>query len=213
MKNIFRILSVALVAGSMLFVACGKEDDPVTPTPSNPTDTTSTPTTPTDTTTPPAQQLAWEVSCGTFSWNCESSDDALIGAEFTADTMYLQLMSSNSGYATQPYCGLYGGNAVGNYTEADYVWCAFITAGQNGMVSGQYANYQSLSSLGTTMTQSITAIDLNNMTISCTFSGKVLDVAAYVGGTTTLADASVVVRNAEWVDISEKGAKKIAKRL
>lgn len=190
MKNIFRILSVALVAGSMLFVACGKEDDPVTPTPSNPTDTTSTPTTPTDTTpvNPPAPAAPIVVTLDGTATEYTIFMGAVDGDELIS--VIAENAAAVSDTTNMNYIYIWGRKTVGTFpydATAQNPWIQIYEASAVAWTSG------SAGAVGET----VTAVDLNAHTLTATFTGSVFanDVEKTI---------SVAFTDAEWTPMGSK---------
>ena len=75
MKNFFKILGVALIAGSMLFVACKKDEENTNNggNGGNNTPTDTTPTTPTDPVDPPAPTTVMTIAIDGQTYNIEAS--------------------------------------------------------------------------------------------------------------------------------------------
>lgn len=200
MKNIFRILSVALVAGSMLFVACGKEEEPVTPTPSDPTTPTNPtdPTTPTDTTTTPTDPTAPIV----VNFDGTTTEYEVFAAGMNQyDEFFAVLAKDINVYQQGYFINTWGLNTVGTHEyDADLMnpWIEMYT--------GDTSDAQYVSAVRDAR-QVVTAIDMNNLTISAVYTATLVDYPYYdETGEVISKNITITLTDAEWIDLS--GAKK-----
>ena len=206
MKNIFKLLGVALIAGSMLFVAC--EKDPEENNNQNPTDTTSTtPTdttsTPTDTTTTPTDPTTTMV----MTIDGESYDIAEFAGGTYSSSLYL------FPEITRGWLQIESATTVGTHDTIDMgnSWGAMWFDADSTV---RYFNYNGTDycrweGMFGDAIQTISAIDLNANTISMVYSETMLDCEEYFnnGNNVVYMEFVVTLENAEWtvVNLSKKG--------
>ena len=237
MKNFFKILGVALIAGSMLFVACKKDEENTNNGNNggnNNTPTDTTPTTPTDPTDPPAPTTVMTIAIDGQTYNIEefgagmySSTD---GDEFLAQVIY------NGTYGLQFD---FGGTTVGTYNYDNGAMGIWFTGNNNadffaytnpqtgatsnmpvwascGLFGESWADVWSM--LNFTQdgpSQNITAIDMNNYTMTCVYYDGLVNLQNYTSQTSLDGkEFTLTLTNATWEPVewtSEKSMKGIKK--
>lgn len=177
MKNIFKFLSIALVAGAMM-VACEKDPENGT------TDTTgNTPVNPqpqTESSYKINYLSVWEPGANVFvdhtdqnymaiySW--KSADDYMV-TQGTTDVMingFMETVAGASDYAASE------GDCMSLYDPTS----TFHYAGDDSNPEGDYLKY-STNGTESTFTENITSFDANTLRYTATWAQQYLDVEAY----------------------------------
>ncbi|MBO4751887.1 MAG: hypothetical protein J5526_03945 [Bacteroidales bacterium] len=233
MKNFFKILGVALIAGSMLFVAC-KKDEENTNNGNNggnggnntPTDTT----TPSDPVNPPAPTAVMTIAIDGQTYQISDFGAGMYSS--TSGERFLGQIIYNNTYGLQfPF----GGTTTGNYDYDNNIVAIYFTGDDNADwfeytddESGETEEYpvwagcgifgQSWdivwSYLGLTQdgpSQNITAIDMNNYTMSCVYYDGLVNLQTYLneGAFDAGREFTITLTNATWepVEWSKKNMK------
>lgn len=233
MKNIFKVLAVALIAGSMLFVACKKDEDDTnnntnTNTPTNPTNPTN-PTDPTDPTDPVTPTTVMTLAIDGQTFNIEEFGAGMAsstsGEEFLAQVLY------NGTYGLQfPF----GGTTTGTYDYDSDVMAIYFTGDDNADFfdynGDDMPTWASCGAFGDSWTnvwgqlnftqegpsQNITAIDMNNYTMTCVYYDGLVNLKNYTSQQVLEGkEFTLTLTNATWEPVqwqtgkSVKGIKKI----
>ncbi|MBO7101120.1 MAG: hypothetical protein J6V98_03770 [Bacteroidales bacterium] len=184
MKNIFKLMGLALIAGSMMFVACNKDENDDNNTNNN---------------QEPASVIT--VQFGDNTWT-----PAQVEGEIYADEDYLDIaLYADTNDVTKPMCSGELGLTVMTY---DDTVCSFGYAmNQSDFVSyGQYTYYGWVTNTAYDGSQNVTAIDLNKKTISATGTYQLMsfeDYLAYYQGQMAASDVrtamlNLTFENAKW---------------
>lgn len=210
MKNIFRILSVALIAGSMLFVACGKEEEPVTPTPSDPTTPTNPtdPTTPTDTTTTPTDPQTTAPVVVNFD-GTETEYEVFGAAPYGQQELIHVLAQDMTAYGNGYLIQMWGRKAVGEYPYDSNLQDPWIQMYTGDTAEAQYVSaFQDAS-------ETITAIDMNAHILSAVVTATLLDSPAYDADENNVIQKAITITftEAEWIDLSQSKVFAAKKRI
>jgi len=199
MKNIFKLMGVALIAGSMLFVACGKDDN----NDDNNNNNNNNNNQPTSSYKISLAGNTWEPGVVrvydntadnyiTIKAMYDEADAAKVDAFATEYATYIQYGYADEGMgAEKPYVRGFLESVVGEYDYAStqdrmifydpthtYTLADTIILGTDTIEPGDYYRYNAISS---SFTEKITAVDLNALTMSATWSENVFDFEqAYV---------------------------------
>lgn len=192
MKNIFKFMSMALVA-SALMVACGDKNE------NNEDTTPSTPVTPT--------------TVKTVNFD---------GSEWTAAGIYMEDYSSYGLYywsveggsnTTDPMTFGYSGNNAGRTYELDnqssgtagyYYWMYlrndddYTEAMASDSTMKEYPNWQPYTAIN-----NFQAFDANAKTVTMTVNAQVFDLAAYNQGEQIIKQLTVTLKDAAWEEVAE----------
>lgn len=210
MKNFFKILGVALIAGSMLFVACKKDEENTNNggNGGNNTPTDTTPTTPTDPVDPPAPTTVMTLNIDGVDYDVDQFQ-----AGYYEGTLYLIPVSTTGGglqIESAQTVGVHDTNDMGS----NWGVCYFPATDDESELYFTYngTRYPRWENMIGDDVETITAIDLNAHTISMEYSGTMLDCEMYYnqGQQVVLKTTAVNLQNAEWteVDLSKKAAMK-----
>ena len=159
MKNIFKLMGLALIAGSMMFVACNNDE--------NDNNNTNNPT--------PEPASVINVQFGETTWS-----PAQVEGELYADDDYLDIaLYADTNDATKPMCSGELGLTVMTY---DDTVCSFGYAmNQSDFVPyGQYMYYGWVTNTAFDGSLTVSAIDLNKKTISATGTYQLMSFSDYL---------------------------------
>ena len=202
MKNFFKILGVALIAGSMLFVACKKDEENNGNNGNNggnnntPTDTT--PSTPTDPDDPPTPNTIMTMNIDGVDYDIVEFQGGTYNSNLYlfpyVSTGHLQIQSAQT-------VGVHDTNDMGN------TWgiCWFPDSQDDADLYFTYNNqqYPRWENMFGDDVQTITAIDLNAHTISMEYTGTLLDCEMYYnqGEQVVYMEFAANLQNAEWTEV------------
>lgn len=197
MKNIFKLLGVALIASSMIFVACTKDPEDNNNNNNNTTDTTTHGGGTTDTTSGGGGNDQPTETIMAMTVNGQNYDVAEFGAG-QASGKFIIIPACTAGYAY-----IVSGQAVGTFSGDDYYSFWFTGDDEADYFTYNNTEYPTWEGLEGDYQQEITAIDMNAQTISFTYSETLSNCVDYVNGddpaTMTVA---VNIQNGEWETIN-----------
>ena len=185
MKNIFKLMGVALIASTMLLASCGKEgnDD----NNDNGDNSGNNPT--------PAKSVA-TVTYGLDTWNVTD-----FGAAAKNGVLTGHLYKSDND--NDPMVEMNFGTSIGTYTYNNNGYYLLYIADTNDYIldPATYKYYPRHQPYSTKHT--ISAIDLSNSTISATVEAQVYDRQAYLDNDSNInesmiTDVNINLENAKW---------------
>lgn len=197
MKNIFKLMGLALIAGSMMFVACNKDDEGNGGNGNNPT----------------PEPDGYYITMDGDSWQpveiLGRYNEAGVDDDGNAYDAYMTMQVNKTEAEDSPYIlgylqattisnGTYEstGGDIMNYRDVNDIYTD--NDGVLGTAGGQYYNFVADR---TSFVENITAIDLNATTMSGDWTENYLDLPTYIannGAFTGAKTLSGVMRNITW---------------
>lgn len=187
MKNIFKMMGIALLASSMLFVACNKDEN---------TDENN------NNNNEPTVTNGIKVTFGDVNWTAAD----ILGEEYASYGLLSIGAFKDYESSVAPFVQGYLPNAVRSAThgQGDYYYFFYyendndVTIDDDGSLSGtagaELPNWQPRAGFQ----ENVTALDMNAMTISATAEGTLFYLPDYLQGTETTKDLNIVMTNAVW---------------
>ena len=185
MKNIFKLMGIALLASSMIFVSCKKDEENNENNNNEPTVTNGI-----------------TVTFGDANWTAAD----ILGTEWASYGLLEIGAYVNYESSVAPYVQGYLPNAVRSATHGqnDYYYFFYYeneddyTVDTDGSLTNQpgteLPNWQPRQGFA----ENVTALDMNAMTISATAEGTLWYLPDYLNDVTTEKDLNIVMTNAVW---------------
>lgn len=192
MKNTFKLMGIALLAGAMLFAGCKKDEEKNDNGGNNdnpPVDN-------------PYVKVTFGANTSAVSWEATS----VMGDNYASAGLLEFGAFKNYESESAPYVQGYFRNSVGaaTHSQQDYYYFFYYenendyTIDETGELSGDpgavLPNWQPK----TGMQQEVTAIDLNAQTISATVTGQLFHLPEYIQGQEVISALSIIVNKATW---------------
>ena len=186
MKNIFKLMGLALIAGSMMFVACNKDENE-----NNNSNNNQEPT------------YKVNVTWGTDTWGTDNIYWEQLSYQSGEPAPLFVWQAEKSAAATDPYCYGYTGDEMGTFTwdpndetgfASYYDWFYF----RNDDDYTEYNGKEYPTCQPSEFTTVISALDVTAATVSMAVTGKTFDLEAYLQQQTVETDMTVNVNNATW---------------
>lgn len=182
MKNIFKLMGLALIAGSMMFVACNKDENENNGNGNNNQE--------------PVVTDGIKVTFGTdVTWNATT----ILGQEFASYGLLQIGAYKNYESSVEPSVMGYLPNSVRTTThvgQQDNYYMFYYENDDDVTVQGEneYPNWQPSEGFE----ENVTALDMNAMTISATAQGTMFYLPDYMNNITTEKDLLIEMVNAVW---------------
>ena len=188
MKNIFKLMGLALIAGSMMFVACNKDENENNGNGNNNQE--------------PVVTDGIHVTFNGAAWSAVD----ILGYEYASYGLLEIGAYKNYESSVEPYVQGYLPNSVRTTTHAsgDYYYFFYyeneddFTTDTDGSLSGTAGatlpNWQPRAGFS----EEVTALDMNAMTVSATCQGTLFYLPDYINGTTTEHEIVINMINAVW---------------
>lgn len=179
MKNIFKLMGIALLASSMILVSCKKDEE------NNENNNNNEPTV----------TNGIKVTFGDANWTAAD----ILGEEYASYGLLEIGAFVNYESSTTPYVQGYLPNSVRSTThvaQQDYYYMFYYENDDDVTVQGEneYPNWQPSAGFE----ENVTALDMNAMTISATAQGTMFYLPDYMNEITTEKDLLVEMVNAVW---------------
>lgn len=187
MKNIFKLMGIALLASSMILVSCKKDEE------NNENNNNNN---------EPTVTNGIKVTFGDVNWTAAD----ILGEEYASYGLLSIGAFKDYESSVAPFVQGYLPNAVRSAThgQGDYYYFFYyendndVTIDDDGSLSGtagaELPNWQPRQGFA----ENVTAIDMNAMTISATAEGTLFYLPDYINGVTTEKDINIVMTNAVW---------------